>query len=145
MVTLVIVYLLMSRIALPRIASVIAERHGAIQGDLDQAEMLKAKAVEAEDAYKKALAEARAEANAIVAETRAEIARDLEAATAKADAQIAEKSAESEKAIRDIRDNAMAAVKEVATDTAEAIVAKVMPGSADAKAVKSAVDARLKG
>lgn len=144
-VTLVIVYLLMSRIALPRIASVIAERHGAIQGDLDQAEMLKAKAVEAEDAYKKALAEARAEANAIVAETRAEIARDLEAATAKADAQIAEKSAESEKAIRDIRDNAMAAVKEVATDTAEAIVAKVMPGSADAKAVKSAVDARLKG
>ena len=143
-ITLVVVYFLMAKVALPRIAAVIAERHGAIQGDLDQAEMLKQKAVDAEEAYKKALAEARTEANAIVAETRAEIAKELEAATAKADAEIAAKSAESEKAIAEIRDNAAAAVKDVAKDTAAAIVAKVMP-SVDTTSVASVVDSRLKG
>lgn len=144
-ITLIAVYFLMSRVALPRIASVIAERHGAIQGDLDQAEMLKAKAVEAEQAYKKALTEARAEANAIVAETRAEIGRELEAATAKADAEIAAKSAESEKAIRDIRDSAMEAVKSVATETAGAIIGKVMPAATDSAAIEAAVETRMKG
>lgn len=143
-ITLVVVYFLMSRVALPRIANVIQERHDAIQNDLEQAEMLRDKAVEAEEAYKKALAEARSEANAIVAETRAEIAKDLEVATAKADAEIAAKSAESEVAIKAIRDNAMEAVREVSAETAEAIVGKVMPG-VDAKGVKAAIDARMKG
>ena len=43
-VTLIVIYFLMSRIALPRIASVLAERHGAIQNDLDKAEEMKVKA-----------------------------------------------------------------------------------------------------
>lgn len=144
-VTLVVIYLLMSRIALPRIASVLAERHGAIQSDLDKAEEMKAKAVEAEDAYNKALVDARAQAQAIVAEARAEIQTDLDVAMAKADAEIAAKAAESAVAIKEIRDNAVAAVKEVANDTASEIVKVVMPGAADAKTIKAAVAARLKG
>lgn len=143
-ITLLVVYFLMSRIALPRIASVLADRQSAIQADLDKAEELKARALEAEEAYKKALAEARAEAQAIIAETRAEIAREIEEATARADAEIAAKAAESEKAIREIRANAVSAVREVAAEVAEAIVKQVMP-SIDTSAVKSAVEARLKG
>lgn len=144
-ITLIVIFLVMSRIALPRIAAVLAERHGAIQGDLDKAEEMKAKAVEAEAAYNKALVDARAEAQSIVADARAEIQKDLDAAMAKADAEISAKSAESEAAIKEIRDNAMSAVTDVANETAAEIVKAVMPGSADAKTVKAAVAARLKG
>lgn len=144
-VTMVVVFLIMSKIALPRIASVLAERHGAIQSDLDKAEEMKAKAVEAEAAYNQALVDARAEAQSIVADARAEIQKDLDAAMAKADAEIAAKSAESAAAIKEISDTAMAAVKDVANDTAKEIVKAVMPGAGDAKAVKAAVTARLKG
>ena len=51
LVALIAIYFLMSRIALPRIANVLAERQGAIQRDLDAAEDMKQKAVEAEEAY----------------------------------------------------------------------------------------------
>ena len=144
-VTLLVVYFVMSRIALPRIATVLSERHGAIQSDLDKAEEMKAAALDAEAAYNKALVEARAEAQAIVAATRAEIQKELDVATAKADAEIAAKAAESEAAIKEIRDNAAAAVKDVAGSTAQEIVKAVMPGAGDAKSVKAAVAARLKG
>ena len=56
---------------LPRIASVLAERQGTITNDLAAAEDLKSKAHEAEAAYEKALIDARAEAQRIVAETKA--------------------------------------------------------------------------
>lgn len=143
-VALVAIYLILSRVALPRISAVLAERAGTITNDLAAAEELKRKAVEAEEAYKKALADARAEANRIVAEAQAEIKADLDKATAKADAEIAAKTAESEKAIAEIRAGAMDAIVEVAKSTAVDIV-KVVGTKADAKTVSAAVDAQLKG
>jgi len=144
LVTLVVIYLVLSRVALPRIASVLAERSGTITNDLAQAEELKLKAQEAEAAYDKALADARAEAQTIAAQTRAEIQKDLDAAIERADAEIAARTAESEKAIEEIRAGAEAAVKDVAKDTAKEIVA-ALGGSADARTITAAVNARLKG
>ena len=95
LVTLVVIYFVLSRIALPRIAAVLAERQGAITIDLAAAEDLKVKAVEAEQAYLKALADARTEAQTIVGQAKAEIKAELDAATAKADAEIAARAAES--------------------------------------------------
>ncbi|KAG1715170.1 ATP synthase subunit b 2 [Nymphon striatum] len=144
LVTLVVIYLILSRIALPRIAAVLAERQGTITNDLSAAEDLKRQAIEAEEVYNKALADARAEAQAIAAETKAEIQGELDTAIAKADAEIAAKAAESEKAITEIRASAMANVEVVAKDTAQSIVA-ALGGKADAKALDAAVSARLKG
>ena len=144
LVTLVVIYFVLSRIALPRIANVLAERQGTITNDIAAAEELKAKAVEAEEAYNKALADARAEAQRIVAEAKAEIQGDLDAATAKADAEIAAKAAESEKAIAAIRAGALESVKVVATETAAEIVT-ALGGSADEKAIADAIGARVKG
>ena len=103
MITLVVIYFILSRIALPRIAEVLAERSDKISDDLAMAEELKAKAVEAEEAYNKALADARAEAAKIVESTKAEMKSELDAAIANADAEISKKSAESEKLIAEIR------------------------------------------
>ncbi|WP_299138496.1 F0F1 ATP synthase subunit B' [uncultured Tateyamaria sp.] len=144
LITLVAIYFVLSRVALPRIAAILAERQGTITNDIAAAEDLKAKAEAAEAAYDKALADARAEAQRIAGETKAAIQADLDVAIEKADADIAAKAAESEKAIAEIRAGAMDAVAEVAKDTAQEIVA-AMGGKADAKAVAAAVDSRMKG
>lgn len=143
-VTLVVIYFILSRVALPRIGSILAERTGTITNDLAAAEDLKAKAAEAEEAYNKALAEARAEAQRIAAETRAEIQGDLDDAIAKADAEIAAKTAESEKAIAEIRAGALESVKAVATDTANEIVT-ALGFKPDEAGITGAVAERTKG
>jgi F-type H+-transporting ATPase subunit b len=142
-VTAFVLFQLMNKVALPRIASVLEERADAIADDLDRAEEFKRKAAEAEAAYQQALVDARAKAQGIVAETRAEIQKDVDAAMAKADAEISARAAESEKRIREIGDSAMAAVAEVANDTAGAVVEAIMPDVMDAAAVKAAVQAKL--
>jgi len=144
-VTLVVLYLVLSRVALPRIATVLSERHGAIQRDLDKAEEMKRSAIEAENTYNKALADARAKANDIVNEAKSEIQKDLDKAIAKADLEISAKAVESEKAISAIRDSAVQSVEEVANITANNIVDAILPEAADTKTIKAAVAARLKG
>lgn len=144
LVTLVIIYFVLTRIALPRIEAVLAERQGTITSDIATAEELKQKAVEAEEAYNKALADARAEANQIVAQARAEIQAEVDGAAERADAEIAARAAESEKAIADIRAGALDNVREVANAAAQEVLT-AFGAKADAKAVAAAVEARLKG
>lgn len=143
-VTLLVIFFILSRLALPRIGSVLAERAGTITNDIGAAEELKERAAEAEVAYEKALADARSEAQAIVAKTRADIQAELDVELQKADAEIAARTAESEKAIAEIRDNAMQSVAEVANDTAGALVA-ALGGEADKKTIEAAVAARIGG
>ena len=143
-VTLIAIFFILSRIALPRIASVLAERKGTITNDIAKAEELKQAAVEAEEKYKKALADARAEAQEIVAKTKAEIQGELNDAMVKADAEIAARAAESEKAIAEIRAGAVDSIAEVARDTAAELVS-VLGGKADAAAINAAVAERMKG
>ncbi len=144
LVTLVVVYFILSRVALPRIASVLAERQGTITNDIAAAEELKTRAQEAEAAYDKALVDARAEAAKIVADAKAEIQAELDVEMQKADAEIAAQTAESEKAIAEIQAGAADAVKTVAKDTAKEIVA-ALGGKADARSITAAINARMKG
>lgn len=144
LVTLVVIYFVLSKIALPRISAVLADRKSTITNDLAAAEELKQKAVAAEKAYQDALANARTEAAKIVAQAKAEIQKDLDAATAQADAEIAARAAESEKTIAAIRDGAATAVAEVARDVTGELVS-ALGGKADAATVTAAVTSRLKG
>ena len=142
-VALVAIYFILSRIALPRIAAVLAERQDTISNDLAAAEDLKSRADEAEKAYQKALAEAKAEAQRIAAETKAAMKDELARANAEADARIAEKTAEGEKKIAEIRDSAAEAVREVAKDVTSELVT-AMGQKADGRSVNAAVNAQLK-
>jgi F-type H+-transporting ATPase subunit b len=144
LVALIAIYMIVTRVAVPRIGAVLAERRGTITNDLAAAEELKLKAVEAETAYNKALATARADAAKIVGAAKAEIEAELAKASAKADAKIEAKTAVSEQRIAEIRAGAMESVTEVAKDTAKELVA-VLGGKADARAITAAVNARLKG
>ena len=102
-ITLVIIYFVLSKIALPRIASVLSDRQMTISNDIARAEDLKQSAIEAENAYNLALSEARAEAQMIIDEAKAEIKQELLEATEKADVEISKRAAESEKAILEMR------------------------------------------
>ncbi len=144
LVTLAIIFFVLSRIALPRIGAVLAERQGTITNDIAAAEDLRQKAVAADKAYNDALTQARAEASKIVAEAKASIQRDLDAALTRADTEIAAKSAQSQARIGEIKAGALEAVTSVAKDTAREIVA-AFGGTADARTVTAAVSARLKG
>lgn len=144
LIALVAIYFVLSRIALPRIATVLAERQGTITNDLTAAEDLKQKAIEAEEAYTAALATARTQAQEIIAQNKADMQADLDTAIAKADAKIAAKAAESEKTILQIRASAAENVEAVAKDTAGAIVA-ALGGKVDDATMSAAVDAQLKG
>ncbi|WP_294924001.1 F0F1 ATP synthase subunit B' [uncultured Paracoccus sp.] len=143
-VALGVTYWALSRIALPRIGGVLADRQGAITGDLMAAEEFKQKAKEAEAAYDKALADARAEAQKIVAANRAEIQAELDQAIAHADAEIAARAAESEKRIADIRASALDDARSVARDVTEELV-RVFGSGADRNLVDQAVDRHLGG
>lgn len=143
-VTMVVLYFVMSRVALPRIAAVLADRRGTITSDIAAAEEFKLKAQEAEEAYKTAMAEARAEANRIVEAAKAEMQAELDVQIAKADAEISAKAAESERRIREIRDSALSMVSDVSQDIT-ADVLGVFDVTADKKTVDAAVAARMKG
>jgi F-type H+-transporting ATPase subunit b len=143
-IALIAIYLILSRVALPRIGGILADRQGTITNDIAAAEDLKAKAVEAEDKYNKALADARTEAQQIVAAAKAEMQVALTDAIAKADAEISAKSAESEKAIAEIRAGALEAVQTVAIDTAKEIVS-ALGGKADDSGIADVVANRMKG
>jgi F-type H+-transporting ATPase subunit b len=143
-VTLIAIFFVLSRVALPRIGAVLAERSGTITNDIAAAEDLKNKAAEAEAAYEQALTDARVKAQDIIAKAKAEIQADLDVALKKADAAIAAKAAESETAIGAIRDSAIKNITEVATDTAKELVL-ALGGTADATTISAAVTARMKG
>ena len=143
-VTLVVIYLVLSRVALPRIAEVLAARQGAITSDIATAEELKQKAANAEEAYENALAEARAEAGRIAAAAKAEMQAEVDAAIERADAEIASKAAESEARIDDIRKGAAEAVRDVARSAAGDVVA-ALGVKVDGAAIDAAVAAQMKG
>jgi F-type H+-transporting ATPase subunit b len=144
LVSLAAIFLILTRIALPRISATLGMRQGTISSDLAAAESLRAQAREAQTAYDKALADARAEANRISAETRAQIQAQLDTELAQADARIDAKSAESALALRQIEAEASQTVEVVARDAARAVL-EAMGGQSDEAAVDSAVARQLRG
>ncbi len=69
-ISFVLLYVLMSKIALPRIGAIMAERSKLIGDDLAAAERLKEQSNAAHAAYEKSLADARSRAQSIASSTR---------------------------------------------------------------------------
>jgi F-type H+-transporting ATPase subunit b len=143
-VSIVLLYLILTKVALPRLNSVLVERGDAITGDLEQAQLYKKRAADAETAYETALAKAREESQQIAAEAKAEINKELSVLMAKANAEISAKTAESESRIAEIRDGANKSVEQIARDTAGDIVGRFLTGSVDQATVDAAISNRLK-
>ena len=143
-VTLVAIYLILSRVALPRIGGVLSDRADAINSDLASADEYKAQAEQAEAAYQKALADARAQAQAIAAKARADIQAELDIEIAKTDAEIAAQRAESAKAIEALRKSASDSIEDIARGISNDIVVALGGDAAAPKTINSAIKSQMK-
>ena len=138
-----LLYLLLARLVLPRVAAIFEARRGKIAADLDEAGKLKAESEAAITAYEKALAEARARAQATVAEHQQKAASAAAHRRKELETSLGQKLAEAEKKIDATRATAMKEVRGIAVETAGVIVERLV-GTAPARpAVELAVDAAL--
>ncbi len=138
-------YLLMSRVALPRIATILEERHDRVADDLEEAAKLKAESEAAAQAYEQALGSARNKAHGIATETRDKLAAESDAGRKSLEAELAAKLAAAEAQIASTKNAAMANVRGIAVDTASAIVDTLIGAAPAAKSVEEAVDTAIKG
>jgi F-type H+-transporting ATPase subunit b len=143
--TFILLYVLMSRIALPRIGSIFAERQKRISDDLAAANRFKEQSEAANTAYQKSLADARARAQSIAAETREQQAAQADASNKKLEAQLNEKLAAAERSIAATRSTAMGNVGSIAAETAAAIVERLIGAAPAPGDVTAAVAEVSKG
>ena len=137
-------YLLMSKVALPRIGEVLEVRRDRIEGDLAEAERLRRKTDQAIASYEAELAEARAKSQGIAEETRTALKADLDAKRAGVEAELAKKVAVAESRIQKTKADALSNVGEIAADTAVALVSR-LTGKVTIKAARDAVASIEKG
>jgi len=145
LIAFVALYLIVSRIALPRVGSLLDARQNAIDTDLAEAQKLRDDSSEALKAYENELAAARSRAQAIGNETREKLNAASEAERKRLEERLSLKLAEAEKSIASTRANAMRNVRGIAAEAASAIVQRLTGVAPDGKSVDSAVDASLKG
>ncbi len=138
-----IFYVLMSRLAIPRVAGILDARKDKIARDLAEAQRLKADTDAAVAAYEKTLAEARRNAGAIASETRAKLNAEVDAKRHAAEETLNQKLAAAEAQIGEIKSKALAEVGGIARETAEAVVASLSQAYVSPAEVAAAVDKAL--
>jgi len=139
-----LLYVIMAKVALPRVGSILEMRKARIDGDLAEAERLKGQSDAAVAAYEKSLAEARGRAQALAAETHQKQAEAAEATRKSLEGELATRIEAAEKSIAATRSAAMANVATIASDTAGAIVERLIGKAPPAADVAAAVADSLK-
>jgi F-type H+-transporting ATPase subunit b len=138
-ITFGILYVLMLKVALPRIGAVIETRRAHITRDLESAEKLRRETHEAIAAYEQALAEAKQRAHAIADEGRAKLKAEVAAERARLEHDLATKAAEAEARIDAARVSALKEVNVVAAEVATALVRRLIGLAPSAKEIEQAV------
>src|SRR3954464_9209252 len=141
----VVLYVIVSKLPLPKGGGAIEARQNKIEGDLTEAQTLRDQSDAALKAYEGELAAARTRAQAIGNESRDKANAQAEAERKTLDEQLAAKLAEAEKTIASTRTTAMSNVRGIAADAAGTIVRQLTGVVPDAALVNAAVDASLKG
>jgi F-type H+-transporting ATPase subunit b len=143
-ITFVVLLLLMWRLALPKVGAVVVMREERVQGNLKKAEQLKAEAEGTLADYNKALAEARAAAQA----EHSRAAQAIAAETAKREEtfgqRLAEQSGAAEKRIAAAKTEALASVRQIAGDLAQSMARKLVGAQVGTDAAAGAVEAAMK-
>lgn len=143
-VTFGILYVAMSRYALPRVGSILAERSAKIHERLAAARKMREEAREASDAYDRTLAEARDRSQELATEMRNRVKSEQDGKRKALEAELDEKLAAAEIRISDTKAGAMVNVGQIATETAAAIVEHLTGRPANPDQIAKAIaDARV--
>ena len=124
-IAFVVLYTLMSKIALPRIAAVLDTRRTKREKDLSRAEELQRDVTEIRETYEAALAKAHDDAQELLSTLEADLAKTMEKQNAKFSDDAHKRIAKAEKAIDDAKAEALTSIADVATEIAAEAASKI--------------------
>jgi F-type H+-transporting ATPase subunit b len=140
----VALYVLMSRVAIPRIGGILEARRQRIADDIAAAGKLKEQSDAALATYEKSLADAHARAQAMAGETRDQLNAQAEEARKRLEAELNDKIAAAERQITAAKVAAMTNVRGIAVETAAAIVERLTGAAPAGSTVEAAIADVLK-
>lgn len=143
-ITFTILYLLMAKLALPKITSTLGDRQQMLESDLGRAERVKAEAEQVLAAYQKAMADARHQAQVLTSQAAAEMAADLAKREAAFAAELNARAAEAEKRILAAKEAVFADTRAVAAELAQSIARKIAGVELSPSAAKEWVETAAK-
>ncbi len=144
-ISFVLLYLAMAKLALPRISEVLEKRCDRIDGDLDKAVVLKDEADEVLAAYEQSMAEAKAQALEVIKQASDRLAEDSVARHAELSTTMAKQAQSAEAAIARAKESALADIGGIAEDITDQATAKLIGvKNVDKKQLQNAVAAAIK-
>ncbi len=144
-IAFVVLYLVMSRLAIPAVSDTLAKRQGKIQSDLDAAEKASEETRALVEAYEKRLADAREEARRLIRERAESDAAAAAARLAALGERLTARVDEAEKRIADQRSQVMLGIEQMASEVAADVYSKLAGRPADAGALAPKVASAAKG
>lgn len=141
----VVLYVLMARIALPRISQVLEERQKRIDDNLNRALALKDEADAAQAEYEKTMAEAREAARAALHEASQDMANEAQERHAELEGRLSRDLEDAEQRIADAKNAAIADIREAAADVAVSATQRLIGTAPAPERVRAAIDGAMEG
>lgn len=138
-----VLYFGVVKTTLPRLGKVMDERENKVTGDLEAARQAKEKADALADQVRSELGGKRDAARARIADAKAEAAAASEKRLKAAETRVGKKLVEAEARIDQARRDAGDAIRDIAVESTQSIVAKLTGGEPDRAAAQAEVDAAL--
>jgi F-type H+-transporting ATPase subunit b len=138
--TFIVLYLLMSKVGLPRVNAILEARRQRLDDDLARAAEIKAEAEAVVAAYQRTLAEARARAQAAIKERTDQFAAEAAERQRQLAEALAEQTRAAEREIGAAKERAFAEIRNVAVDVARSVTEKLTGSAADEAKLAPAVD-----
>jgi F-type H+-transporting ATPase subunit b len=139
-ISFIALYLLMSRLGLPRVDAIIEARRKRLDDDLARAAAMKAEAEAVIAAYQRSLAEARAQAQAVVKERSDRFAAEAAERQRQLAEALAEQTRAAEREIGAAKERAFIEIRNVAVDVARSVTEKLTGSAADEAKLAPAID-----
>lgn len=139
-----LLYYLLSKRALPRVAEILEARADRIRADLDEAQKLRKEAEEAMTGFEAVMAEAQSKAHTKIAETQAKLQDEANEAQSKLEAKLAKQVADAEERIAKAKAEALKELDDAALATAQAATERLSGVKINKTDAKAALDAVLK-
>jgi F-type H+-transporting ATPase subunit b len=139
LIIFVVLYVVLSKVLLPKVSGAIEVREGKIAGDIAEARRLKDEAEVQAAAAASETAEARSRSQRLAADAKAKANAEAAVRQAAEEAKLNDRLSAAEASIAAAREQAMGNVRTIAAETAQAIVEKLTGAPADAAEVDQAL------
>ena len=138
-VTFILLYVIVAKVALPRIGSIFEERNKRIGDDLAEAQRLKEKSDAANADYQQSLADAHVHAQSIVNTMREQQAAAADKSNKELEEELRARLTGAEATIAKTRQDAMTHTAEIAAEAAAAIVERLLGIAPNAEEIAGAL------